>query len=122
MNEMTRSPTPAGRRTRHRRPRTPRRCPCRRRPPAARAGRRTAWLWPLFAIGAVLAVYLVGRGVAELILINYGDPASYAKDWGGPSLAGVLAVHSGPGLAIVAAGRGGGCAAAAPSPDARDLA
>src|SRR5215831_7546420 len=72
--------------------------------PAARGRRRGAWLWPLFAIGAVLAVYLVGRGVAELILINYGDPASYAKDWGGPSLAGVLAVHSGPGLAIVAAG------------------
>jgi hypothetical protein len=72
--------------------------------PAARGRRGTAWLWPLFAIGAVLAVYLVGRGVAELILINYGDPASYAKDWGGPSLAGVLAVHSGPGLAIVAAG------------------
>jgi hypothetical protein len=72
--------------------------------PAARGRRATAWLWPLFAIGAVLAVYLVGRGVAELILINYGDPASYAKDWGGPSLAGVLAVHSGPGLAIVAAG------------------
>lgn len=72
--------------------------------PAARARRRTAWLWPLLAVGAVLAVYLVGRGVAELILINYGDPASYAKDWGGPSLAGVLAVHSGPGLVIVAAG------------------
>jgi hypothetical protein len=72
--------------------------------PATRTRRRTAWLWPLFAIGAVLAVYLVGRGVAELVLINYGDPASYANDWGGPSLAGVLAVHSGPGLAIVAAG------------------
>lgn len=71
---------------------------------AARGARRTAWLWPLLAIGAVLAVYLVGRGAAELVLINYGDPASYAKDWGGPSLAGVLAVHSGPGLAIVAAG------------------
>ena len=73
-------------------------------PPVRPTRRRTAWLWPLFAIGAVLAVYLVGRGVAELILIHYGDPASYAKDWGGPSLAGVLAVHSGPGLVIVAAG------------------
>src|ERR1700722_10016138 len=72
--------------------------------PARGRRRRAAWLWPLFAIGAVLAVYLVGRGVAELILIHYGDPASYAKDWGGPSLAGGLAVHSGPGLVIVAAG------------------
>ena len=72
-------------------------------PVPARGQRRAAWLWPLLAIGAVLAVYLVGRGIAELILINYGDPASYAKDWGGPSLAGVLAVHSGPGVVIVAA-------------------
>jgi hypothetical protein len=72
--------------------------------PPARARPRNAWRWPLLAIGAVLAVYLVGRGISELVLINYGDPASYASDWGGPSLAGVLAVHSGPGLAIVAAG------------------
>ena len=71
---------------------------------APRARRRGFWPWPLLVIGAVLAVYLVGRGVSELILINYSDPASYARDWGGPSLAGVLAVHSGPGLAIVAAG------------------
>ena len=70
----------------------------------ARTRRRTAWVWPLLGIGAVLAVYLVGRGVAELFLIHYGDPASYAKDWGGPSLAGVLAVHSGPGLVIIASG------------------
>ena len=70
----------------------------------ARTRRRSAWLWPLVLIGAVMAVYLVGRGVAELIMINYGDPASYAKDWGGPSLAGVLAVHSGPGLVIIACG------------------
>jgi hypothetical protein len=101
MNKATRSPRPAG--------------PANSAPagsglPSAPVAgvrtrrRRTAWLWALFVIGSVLAVYLVGRGVAELILINYGDPASYAKDWGGPSLAGVLAVHSGPGVAIVAAG------------------
>ena len=105
MNEMTRSPGPAKQAsaapgTAHA-PTVP--VPVASVPPA-RAARRTAWLWPLLAIGAVLAVYLVGRGVAELILIDYGDPASYAKDWGGPSLAGVLAVHSGPGLVIMAAG------------------
>jgi hypothetical protein len=74
-------------------------------PPAPRkpARGRPAWQWPLLAIGAVLAVYLVGRGFVELFTINYSDPASYADDWGGPSLAGVLAVHSGPGLAIIAA-------------------
>ena len=105
MNEMTRSPSPArpansARETTH----APT-VPVPAAPgPTRRAKRRAAWLWPLFAVGAVLAVYLVGRGVAELILINYGDPASYAKDWGGPSLAGVLAVHSGPGLVIMATG------------------
>ena len=73
-----------------------------REPGQPARGRRPAWQWPLLAIGAVLAVYLVGRGIAELFVIHYGDPASYAGDWGGPSLAGVLAVHSGPALAIIA--------------------
>ncbi len=49
----------------------------------------------------VLALFLVGRGVAEFFIIHYSDPASYANSWGGPSLAGVFAVHSGPALAIV---------------------
>jgi len=76
-----------------------------RRPPASPGpdrGGRPAWRWPLFAVGAVLAVYLVGRGISELFIIRYGDPASYAGDWGGPSLAGVLAVHSGPAVVIIA--------------------
>jgi hypothetical protein len=60
--------------------------------------RRTALL-----AGAVLAVYLVVRGIAELFVIDYGDPSSYKNDWGGPSLAGVLAVHSGPALLIIGA-------------------
>jgi hypothetical protein len=49
-----------------------------------------------------LALFLVGRGVAEFFIIHYNDPASYANSWGGPSLAGVFAVHSGPAVAIVA--------------------
>jgi hypothetical protein len=44
------------------------------------------------AIGGVLAVYLVGRGIAEFFTVNYSDPGSYRLDWGGPSLAGVFAV------------------------------
>ena len=105
MNEMTRPPRP--RRPANSAPGTahPPTLPVPAVPVApARARRRTAWTWPLLAIGPVLVVYLVGRGVAELFLIHYGDPASYAKDWGGPSLAGVLAVHSGPGLVIIASG------------------
>jgi hypothetical protein len=54
------------------------------------------------AIAGVVALYLVGRGVAEFFTVNYSDPASYANDWGGPSLAGVFAVHTGPAVAIVA--------------------
>jgi len=54
------------------------------------------------AIGGVLAVYLVGRGIAEFFTVNYSDPASYRLDWGGPSLAGVFAVHAGPAVLILA--------------------
>ena len=53
-------------------------------------------------LAGFLALFLVGRGVAEFFIIHYNDPASYANSWGGPSLAGVFAVHSGPAVAIVA--------------------
>lgn len=56
----------------------------------------------LIAAGLV-ACYAVGRGIAEFWVVNYSDPASYQQSWGGPSLAGVFAVHTGPGLMIVIA-------------------
>lgn len=56
--------------------------------------------------GGILAAYLVARGVAEFFIINYSGPASYRNDWGGPGLAGVFAVHSGPGLAVLVAAAG----------------
>jgi hypothetical protein len=71
------------------------------RPVPPRSG-RPAWHWPALALGTLAALYFVGRGVAELFVIHWTDPASYAGDWGGPSLAGVFAVHSGPAVAIVA--------------------
>ena len=46
----------------------------------------------------ILGLYLIGRAVVEVVLIDYGNPDSYRLDWGGPSLVGVLAVHSGPGV------------------------
>ena len=52
---------------------------------------------------SLVALYAVGRGTAEFWTVNYSDPASYAHSWGGPSLAGVFAVHSGPGFAVVIA-------------------
>jgi hypothetical protein len=64
-----------------------------------RAGLRIAGL----TVAGVVALYAVGRGIVEFWTVNYSDPASYAHSWGGPSLAGVFAVHSGPGFVIVIA-------------------
>jgi hypothetical protein len=50
--------------------------------------------------GVLLAAYLVVRALVELATIHYNVPASYRQDWGGPSLAGVLAVHAGPGIGV----------------------
>ncbi len=52
-------------------------------------------------VAGLVALYAVGRGIAEFWALNYSDPASYAHSWGGSSLAGVFAVHSGPGFVIV---------------------
>lgn len=52
------------------------------------------------AAAMVVGLYLTGRAVAELFVIHWGNPASYRDDWGGPSLAGVLAVHCLPGLIL----------------------
>ena len=50
---------------------------------------------------ALFAAFVVVRGLVEFVTIDWSDPASYRDDWGGPSLLGVLAVHSGPGLLIL---------------------
>jgi hypothetical protein len=61
----------------------------------------------LFVLGTslawILGLYLVVRAVAEPFVIDTSDPASYQRDWGGPTLAGVLVVHIVPGIAAVAA-------------------
>ena len=49
-------------------------------------------------LGVVVAVYAVVRAVAEPFVIDLTDPATYSDALGGPSLAGVLAVHCGPGV------------------------
>jgi hypothetical protein len=52
----------------------------------------------LTALGVVVAVFLIVRAVVELFVIDLSDPSSYATDWGGPSLLGVLIVHCLPGV------------------------
>lgn len=54
-----------------------------------------------YGLGGVVALYLVGRAVAEFFTVDYSNPASYRDSWGGPSLVGVFLVHSGPGVAII---------------------
>ena len=49
-------------------------------------------------LGLVFGAFFIVRAVVELLTIDYSDPSSYAEDWGGPSLAGVLLVHCGLGL------------------------
>jgi hypothetical protein len=61
----------------------------------------------VMGFGVLLGLYLIARAVVEPFMIDMTDPASYRRDWGGPSLAGVLAVHCGPGLvSAVLIGRG----------------
>jgi hypothetical protein len=50
------------------------------------------------ALSVLLGVFFMIRAVVELLTIDYSDPTSYANDWGGPSLAGVLLVHCGLGV------------------------
>ena len=47
----------------------------------------------VFALGVIVGIFFIVRAVVELLTINYSDPSSYADDWGGPNLAGVLLVH-----------------------------
>lgn len=55
------------------------------------------------AVGLALGLYLIGRAVAEPFVIDMSDPATYQDAWGGPSLAGVLLVHCGPGVVAAVA-------------------
>jgi uncharacterized membrane protein len=50
------------------------------------------------ALALIVGVFLIVRAVVELVIIDYSNPSSYAEDWGGPSLVGVLLVHVGPGI------------------------
>jgi hypothetical protein len=48
-------------------------------------------------LGYILGVYLIGRAFVEPFIMDYHHPESYRQLWGGPSLAGVMAVHILPG-------------------------
>ena len=50
----------------------------------------------------ILGIYLIARAAVEPFVIDFRDPWTYHLDWGGPHLAGVLAVHLGPGIIALA--------------------
>jgi len=52
----------------------------------------------LLILGAVVAAFLILRAIVEVLTLHYSDPSSYEHDWGGPSVIGVLAVHTLPGV------------------------
>ncbi len=47
----------------------------------------------VITLGVIVGMFFIVRAVVELFTIDYSDPSSYAHDWGGPRLAGVLFVH-----------------------------
>jgi len=49
----------------------------------------------------VVGAFLVARAAVEVISVDPGRPATYRDDWGGPTYAGVLLVHAGPGLLVL---------------------
>jgi hypothetical protein len=51
-----------------------------------------------FVVGITVAIFFIVRAVLELLTIDYSDSSTYADDWGGPSLVGVLVVHCLPGV------------------------
>jgi hypothetical protein len=53
------------------------------------------------AVLVVLGTFLVVRAAVEVVSVDPGAPSTYRDDWGGPSYAGVLLVHAGPGLLVL---------------------
>lgn len=65
--------------------------------------RRPVMITVASLVASVVGLYLVVRGMVEFWVVRYGDPSSYRNDWGGPTLLGVFAVHTGPGLIVAVA-------------------
>jgi hypothetical protein len=65
------------------------------------AARALRWIGIVLLL--LVALFMVGRAVVEIVAVDPGDPAGYRDDWGGPSYLGVMAVHAGPGLLVIVA-------------------
>ena len=51
----------------------------------------------LRALSLMVGVYLIGRGIVEVAIVDPGRRETYRNDWGGPHYLGVLLIHVGPG-------------------------
>jgi hypothetical protein len=54
------------------------------------------------AVLVVLGLFFVLRAAVEVATVDPARPETYRADWGGPSYVGVLLVHAGPGLIVIA--------------------
>lgn len=72
-------------------------CRCDQRRPVWASGKERGCAQDRTDFRAGRGLFLIGRAVAEVFLIDVKDSASYRGDWGGPSLLGLLVVHCGPG-------------------------
>ena len=54
-----------------------------------------------WAVLVLVGAYLVVRAAVEVVGVDRGRPETYRDDWGGPTYAGVLLVHAGPGLLVL---------------------
>lgn len=74
------------------------------RPASSRLPQQPRWRrgfdWIGLALVVMLALYLIGRAVVEVVTVNPHRPETYRQNWGGPSYLGVLAIHAGPGLVV----------------------
>lgn len=56
----------------------------------------------LWTFATLVGLYLMARAVAWPFSVDPSDPTTYQNDWGGPTLAGAVAVHCGPGIVAAA--------------------
>lgn len=60
--------------------------------------------WPLrftvLVVAILVALYAVGRGIAEFCVVGYTNRATYRDDWGGPSWPGCSPYTAAPGYSF----------------------
>jgi hypothetical protein len=66
-----------------------------------RAQARRGACWFRYGVAVALGLYLVGRAIIELTIVDPARTETYRQDWGGPHYLGVILVHAGPAVLVV---------------------